>query len=153
MKFRELTQEDINGDASDALAGKIMDYYRDSKTMIDINLGVVKANWSVFMSSGMAVVIAAEDDDKIVGLMSGLHYHDPLSGRKIAQEVFWFVDPEYRYRGLGESLIKLFSAWAKTKSATVIRVAHLVDLRAEENKKMYEAMGFRASEIAYEKEV
>jgi GNAT superfamily N-acetyltransferase len=153
MIFREMAAETFTESTIDAIASTIIAYYRNSSTLISIDLDVVKKNWYGFVSSGMAVVIVAEDQGKIAGVISGLHYPDPLSGRGVAQEVFWFVDPEYRYLGIGESLLKLFSAWAKVKGASAVRVAHLVDLRAEENRKLYESLGFKAAEVSYEKEV
>ena len=39
------------------------------------------------------------------------------------------------------------------KNATAVRLAHLVDLRAGENKALYEGLGYTVAEVAYEKEV
>lgn len=153
MNIRPLDLNEMNGSDLNALAEKIRGYYENSRTMINIDIETVKKNWIGFVSNGFACIFVIEEDDAIVGIISGLCYPDPLCGRIIAQEVFWFVDENYRHKGYGGLLISTFEAWAKTKNPSTFRLAHLADLRAGENKALYEGLGYTVAEIAYEKEV
>lgn len=153
MNIRPLDLSEMNNDDLNALAEKIRGYYEHSRTLIDIDIATVKANWEGFVSSGFACIFVVEEEGVIVGIISGMCYPDPLSGRMIAQEVFWFVDKECRHKGYGGLLINTFEAWGKMKNATAVRLAHLADLRAGENKALYEGLGYTVAEVAYEKEV
>ena len=153
MNIRELTAEELNGTVIDALAEKICGYYKNSTTLIDINVETVKKNWTGFIQSGMASIFIIEEESEIVGIISGVSFPDPLSGRIIAQEIFWYVDESCRYKGYGRVLINVFEGWAKLKGATAIRLAHLVDLRAKENQSLYEGLGYSVAEVTYDKEI
>ena len=153
VEVRNIRIDEINDDNITMLANKMQQYYTASDTLIEIDVDTVKRNWSAFLQSGMASVFVLEEDGVIVGIISGLCYHDPLSGHMVAQEAFWFVDYEYRHRGYGEALIKTFEEWAISKNAMSVRLAHLVDLRAKENQSLYEGLGYHMAEISYEKKL
>jgi len=153
MNIRELDLKELNNKDLNALADKIRDYYGNSSTMIEIDIETVKNNWTGFIQAGLACIFVIEEDGMIVGIISGLCYPDPLSGKKIAQEVFWYVDSFYRHRGFGAVLINTFTEWAKLMKAKAVRLAHLVDLRAKENQSLYEGLGYKMAEVTYEKEI
>ena len=153
MILRRLGAEDLQGETLDVLAEKIRSYYSNSTTMISLNIEVIKANWTGFLKAGVACIFTVEEEWEVVGIISGLSYPDPLSGKKISQEVFWYVDERFRHRGYGEILIRQFEDWSRTMGATSMRLAHLVDLRAKENQSLYEGLGCKMVEITYEKEL
>ncbi len=153
LNIREVQAEETNDPGLYALSEEIRDYYRQSGTLIEINLDVVRGAWGPLIAAGAAVCIVLEEDGEAVGMVSGFYFVDPLSGRPVANEVFWFVAARARHLGYGGLLIQAFEAWAKNRGATRIRIAHLVDLRADENRRLYEGLGFKACEVVYEKEV
>lgn len=153
MQFREMSAEEFDSPSINTLAEKIVGYYGGSRTGIRIDPGVVKGSWKGFLEMGIACLIVAEEKGEVYGVIAGVICPDPLYSRKVAQEVFWFVDPAMRHHGIGASLIRLFEAWAKYKGADTLRLSHLVDLRAEENAALYKGLGFSPAEVVYEKGV
>lgn len=151
--IRELTADETGDPKLLPLGEEIRAYYRNSGTMIEIDLQATLNSVRMMILAGIGVFIVLEDDGSPIGFICGVASGDPLSGRIVATEIFWYTAKDRRHEGLGELLIRAFEMWAKAKGAQRIRLAHLVDLRAGENQRLYEAMGFKACEVAYEREV
>ena len=153
LSIRELAPEDTTDPRLLPLAEEIRDYYLKSGTMIEIDVQTTFKNVAAMLTGGIGVFIVLEDDGVPIGFICGVACGDPLCSRIVATELFWYTARERRHEGLGELLINAFEIWAKSRGASRIRLAHLADLRSSENKRLYEAMGFKACEVAYEREV
>jgi GNAT superfamily N-acetyltransferase len=55
---------------------------------------------------------------------------------RVAQETFWYVEPEYRKNGVGEALFNTFEQWAKAKGAVTLVMATVGDKPS--NKKVHD---------------
>jgi GNAT superfamily N-acetyltransferase len=153
MNIRKLVPEDIDRDDLTSLANQMRGYYLASGTMIEIDVDKTKASFLTFMKMGFAGVLILEKDGVIKGIIGGFRSPDPLSGKVVANEVFWYVDRSCRHSGYGAELIAAFEQWAIDEGCCMVRLSHLIDLRAGENKILYEGSGYKAAEVYYEKRI
>lgn len=66
--------------------------------------------------------------------------------QRIAQEMFWWVDPEARGLGAGRKLLETIEAWAKEQGAQKLTMVALDDVDGERVAGMYKAAGYRPLE-------
>lgn len=67
---------------------------------------------------------------------------------KVAQEVFWFVNPEHR-NGIGATLLRELEADASRKGASLFISAQIAGHRDEAFARVYARRGYRPSENTY----
>jgi GNAT superfamily N-acetyltransferase len=65
---------------------------------------------------------------------------------KVAQEMFWWVDPEARGLGAGRKLLETIEAWAKEQGAHKLTMVALDDVDGERVAAMYKTAGYRPLE-------
>lgn len=58
------------------------------------------------------VIYIVELEDRIIGFMSGMFYPVFWTGERIAEEHWFFVNPDYQRKGIGKLLEKAFRGWA-----------------------------------------
>ena len=98
------------------------------------------------MPSSLLVV---EKDSTLIGMAGSVmfpFYFDLKT--TAAQEVFWFLEPEFR-KGIGGELLDELEADAKRKGATVFISAHIAGHRDEAFGRVYARRGYRPSEATY----
>lgn len=113
---------------------------------------VFKSSWEHIITNSKGAIIGALRGPKVIGVMGFLIAHDPNDGELVSQEMFWFVDPEYR-KGEG---IKLLNAYEKIAAQIGVKRIGLVHLLSDNNKtlnKLYVRKGYRPMEIHYLKEL
>lgn len=96
-------------------------------------------------------LLVAEHDRELVGMTGCIMF--PLYcnlSLNLAQEVFWWVDPEHR-KGLGGSLLDELESEAKRKGANVFMSAQIAGQRDEAFARIYQRRGYRPSENLYMK--
>lgn len=93
-------------------------------------------------------LLVAEIAGKIVGMAGALAYpHYFNTASKAAQELFWWVGPQYRGGSAGVRLLQALEAWAKALGCTTLTMICLpIDSPAE---RVYQRVGYRASERSY----
>lgn len=69
--------------------------------------------WAQYMESGRGLIILAERDNKLVGILLGAVADSMFAHSKFAVDLLWYVLPEYRRQGIGESLRFQFELEAK----------------------------------------
>ncbi len=69
--------------------------------------------------------------------------------KRMATEVAWWVEPEYRDEGIGQELLESFEIWAVAQGCSLMSMIGLDD----ELGKYYEKNGFKLYERAYLKEI
>lgn len=100
------------------------------------------------MADGVVLVI--EVDGKVVGMAAALVYRVYYSRDDFtAQELFWWVEPEYR--GIGDELRKMLERRAKEKGARTLFMIALEKMKWV--GKLYERAGYRPFEHTYVKEL
>jgi GNAT superfamily N-acetyltransferase len=87
-----------------------------------------------------------------VGLVGALLY--PLyfnPAHEVAQELFWWLNPEARGSGAGEKLFQIVQNWAKDAGATAVFMIALEDRRVDKMDRFYKRAGFQPMERTYMK--
>jgi GNAT superfamily N-acetyltransferase len=93
-------------------------------------------------------------DDAPVGIAGALLY--PLyfnPAYEVAQELFWWLNPDARGSGAGEKLFQTLQTWAKDNGASAVFMIALADNRVDKMDCFYKRAGFQPMERTYMKEV
>lgn len=98
---------------------------------------------------GGGVVVVAERDGTLAGMIGGLVYQHFLTTRITATEAFWWVEPNARGARIAKDLLEAFAAWATDRGAAVIELGS----RHEKLDRFYARLGYRAVERVFQKEV
>lgn len=96
-----------------------------------------------------ASVWVAEESGKVVGAVAGMVYPLFFSGDLVAQEIFWWVDPETRGTEAGKMLYDALADWAKEAGAVALSMIAIENGKAEAVGKIYKKKGFIPTEHAY----
>lgn len=99
---------------------------------------------AMLTSDGQRLLLAAEQDAQVVGMMGLVVYPHPMSGDVIAAELFWWVSPTHR-GSAGARLLRQAETWAKNKGAAVLQMVAPSDAVAS----FYERIGFDRVETVY----
>lgn len=88
-------------------------------------------------------------DHGVVGMLALVAYAHPMSGRRQASEMFWWLDPDHR--GAGGWLLRRAEKWARAQGAeTLSMISPWSNARVQET---YRALGYQPLEVAYFKEL
>lgn len=92
-------------------------------------------------------IFVAERDGLVVGMLGLLVFQHPMSGRLVATEAFWWLDPAHR--GYGVYLLRRGERWAKGRGAQTLSLMAPADKpRVAE---IYEAIGYERVEVTFQK--
>jgi GNAT superfamily N-acetyltransferase len=100
------------------------------------------------------VILACKDNNKIVGITGGLLF--PLyfnHNYKVAQELWWWVEEEYRGSSCGKLMYDALENWAKEKQADSMFMIALEDTNVERMARLYKRKGFVGTERTFIKEL
>jgi N-acetylglutamate synthase-like GNAT family acetyltransferase len=101
------------------------------------------------LSSGKAKVFILEINNKIAGMIGVTAYKNYYNNNVRVQEIFWWVD--YEYRNTRDS-IKLFNKveeWAQNIGADEVMVSSTATMNVDKLEKFYTKKGFRKMDINY----
>ena len=90
-------------------------------------------------------LLISERDGKIIGMMGFILHNHFLSGEKVAGEVFWWMEPEYR----GDGLRLLHEAERRSKAAGA-KYMHMI-APTEQVETIYKRLGYQYVEATYQK--
>ena len=109
------------------------------------------ALWERFFAIDFGVIFVAECNGEIVGSIGGVIHPRPydLKGPLVAEEFFWFVQPDAR--GCGIDLYRKFEEWAKRRGAVELQMCHLIDSMPEKLERFYKHEGYSLIEKRYAK--
>lgn len=105
------------------------------------------------LESGILGAFGMFDGDKLVGLLLGIIGPQFLVEANLAQELMWWVEPEYRKSLNPIRLLTLFEEWAKTNGAQAIVMARFTEADDNRLDKFYKKRGFREIETHYLKKI
>jgi N-acetylglutamate synthase-like GNAT family acetyltransferase len=129
---------------------RLGDQFSKESKFVDYDKEIFKKNWTVFIEQDIGVIFISEMDNKTVGMIGGIKFSCVNTGKMIASELFWFVDPEYRgFEGI--KLLKEFENWAKY-DCDKITMVYLQDLMPDKVKGLYKKRGYELLETHYIKE-
>jgi GNAT superfamily N-acetyltransferase len=111
------------------------------------NVAQLEAMATRLVTGPASVVLVAERDAQVVGMLGLLLYPHHLSGVWVAGEIMWWVEPEAR--GAGLALLRHAEAWAAEAGAEQI---HMVAPDARVGS-VYQRRGYRRIEETYARPV
>ncbi len=101
-----------------------------------------------------SVIFLLKDEDDIVGILGAVvtPNHPFLSGMKGAQELAWYVDPEYR--GLASTkLLDAYHEWANALGCSFATMSNLHDDNERVISTIYKRKGYTQVEQSYIKKL
>jgi GNAT superfamily N-acetyltransferase len=100
------------------------------------------------MDNPDACLLVAEKG-ALKGMAAAIAYPAYFNGAKVAQELFWWVDPACRGGVAGIKLLRALEDWSKSVGAAALTMVCLpIDSPAES---VYQRSGYRPSERSYMK--
>ena len=114
---------------------------------------VALSAWRQFMTVLPAVILVAEADRIVTGMLGAIITPDHYDNRLTATEMFWYVDPGAAPT-TALSLLRAYHRWAQANAAVETRLTHMLapgdrGHDADKLKRLYRAMGYRAIEVNY----
>lgn len=97
------------------------------------------------------VVLVAEKDGKIFGVLFGLVSEFFFSSKKQAYEVLWYVLPEYSKHKDSLRLFRAYEIWADKLNCFSIHTSEVVSEKWPHLEKFYLKNGYTKTETAYRK--
>ena len=125
-------------------------FFSESSFLVGFDRDVFVRSWTGFLDGGNGIIFVVEVAGIFVGALGALKFQDPNNGNLIASELFWYVRPEHRGKGL--DLLAAFENWADDAGCQQKTMVYLTDSMPDQVKRIYERKGYRAMEIHYTKE-
>jgi GNAT superfamily N-acetyltransferase len=116
------------------------------RTKLALNQATLTTAMQRLIDSPLAVLLVADVERHVVGMLAVVAAEHPLSGQVTAGEVFWWVDPAYRGR-LGMRLLQVGEAWARARGAAVLQMIAPDDRVA----RLYRRRGYSKLEETYQR--
>ena len=96
----------------------------------------------------------AEQDNRILGIAGAVMYPMYFSPtHRVAQELWWWLEPEARGSGAGAEMYRLIEAWATKNEASAMFMIALEDANSGKMANLYARKGYRPMERTFIKEV
>lgn len=90
--------------------------------------------------------------DPPTGMVAAMVYRNYfLRSENVAQELFWWVDPESRGAGIGREMLDGLEAWAKANEARTLTMVSLDAVDGEAVGRLYTARGYSPLERHFSK--
>lgn len=77
--------------------------------------------WDSFYKSNSGTVLVEELEGEKIGVIGGCIYIDPFDRMLVAQELIWYIIPQYRNLSAAKRLLYAFEQWASDRGAKYIR--------------------------------
>lgn len=104
--------------------------------------------WTKFLALKIGVIYVWVIDDRICGGIGGLINPDPYDGEIVAQELFWFVEPNAGFKA-ALKLYECLESWAIEQKAKRLNMACVCNQHMASLRKFYEKRGFKPVDISY----
>ena len=153
IEIIEATESDLSAQNIDQICGLLEPIFKKTNVGQSCNSFELRHLWeSLLWKSTPATLFLLIDGPKILGLIGGFTFDDPLTKIRYAAEVMWRVSPEAGGQGWGLKLLQSFERWARENgcSRTVIHGSALDQART--NKKV-SPLGYSQYQIEYMKEL
>ena len=86
-------------------------------------------------------------------MLAAMIFESPFSGKRVCQELFWWVDEDRRQSGVGAELLEGLESWAGFNGAERLIMVALQQLTPRKLGKIYRARGFKPLEHSYVKDL
>ena len=95
------------------------------------------------------VIFAAVRNERVIGMLGLILFQHPMSGERVASEVFWWLDPAQR--GYGGFLLRRGEKWARVHGAR--RLSLMAPADKPRVGEIYTALGYEQVEVTYQKDL
>lgn len=112
------------------------------------NLAFIKSLHNI-LSAGKGKVFILEIDNKVAGMVGVYAYKNYYNSKLRVQEIFWWVDHEYRNTRDSIKLFNKVEEWAKSIGAEEVMVSSTATMNVDKLEKFYTKKGFRKMDINY----
>lgn len=120
---------------SDEYAGHLEE---NPDALFDIMLRLIESEDAILLVQG---------EDKPVGMLGAIIYRHPLTWQTFFNELFWWIEPDYRGNGL--ALLRRAEDWARECGAT-----HSIMISPNDRtSRLYETLGYTQLETHFLKEL
>lgn len=90
-----------------------------------------------------AVGFIAIENDKIIGFISGIAHEYFFSNRKKANDLGFYVLPEFRGSRAALKLVKSLENWAKEIGADDLHLGQTTAVEIDKTRQFYERLGYK----------
>lgn len=94
------------------------------------------------------VLLVAEKDGKVIGMIGGLPLREPISDSTMLDELVWWVEPAHRSGTVGPKLLRCFENWARQNGLEACKM--IAPVRSDVGR-YYERTGYVPIETSYVK--
>ena len=103
-----------------------------------------------FMADDRAVVLVGDGEMGAAGMAAALAYPCWFDNRHTtAQELFWWVEPDYRGGPMGTKLRRGLESWARDGGCSTMEMGALEGLRVEAVTLLLDRKGYRPKERVF----
>jgi GNAT superfamily N-acetyltransferase len=99
------------------------------------------------------IIILSMDGDKIAGMIAAVTQEALFHDAKIAVEIGWWVEPEYRRSTHNKQLLDAFEFWAKKLNCSHTQMSMMETENAEKIERVYQRRKYKRVERSYLKEL
>lgn len=133
---------------ADAINEMIREFHKDSLNDygIDMEEGVNRIGLALAESTFIML-----EDGKAIGVLCGQVIKQHLSGKKMYQEVVWYVHKDHRTKG--KLLLDHLEKWCAENDISSIIMVYMHNSQGERLHKFYERQGYKPMETHLIKEV
>jgi RimJ/RimL family protein N-acetyltransferase len=121
------------------------------RQLITVDRGCVEALVRRFLTHptpGEVVLLVAEAEAVVVGMIAMLIFDHPISGERVASEIVWWMDPTHRGTA-GLRLLRAAEQWAQAQQAAIVQMI----APTAKVERFYEAVGYTAVERNYQRRI
>lgn len=140
--IREATQKDVG---SLVKLGKLMQAESPRYRRLAYSPMKVGAMCEHLIDFHDGFLMVGERDGKLTGALLGIIQEHWMSHERVANELAFYVDPEFRGLHTARSLGLAFIAWAETRRAKLIVGGASTGVETERAVLFYESIGFQRS--------
>ena len=141
--IREAVLEDFPG-----LFTMAREFYEEMQLPGTFDGEVWAANWTKLSHAIKTVLLVAEYEGRLEGMLGAIAIPDLYDNRIVASEMFWFARVDAGHWAAFR-LLRAFHRWAEDQGAVETRLAHMVrpkGARDPDLERVYEKLGYRTIE-------
>ena len=96
-----------------------------------------------------SIVILLHDGEQAQGFIVGLTSETPFGTDKVAVELAWWVEPEYRGTRKSLELMKAYEAWARKVGCQIVQMGYIENSSPEKLAEIYNRNGYTLQEKGF----
>lgn len=118
------------------------------------NIGKIRQSLEKFIISDQRdhLCLISHDNGKVVGVLCAYAFTPIFSLERLAAEVLWYLEPDYRKGRRGLEMMKGYEYWAKLVGCRSVQYGWM-NSSPESMKKIYALTGVKLAEEVYYKEL